>query len=151
MKVLLETIKPYLKWLIPIAVILIVLYFFFDKIRFAVVKMFGSGVKVVNFNDVGSSLSPSKSKAIADGLHVAMGSMGTDEETVYSLLTGLSLLDYNSVFNSFGTRPYIDATGQGSDNFLGVSYDLNFWLYSELNRFELKKLKLINKELPLEF
>lgn len=140
MKKLFKTIKPYLKWLFPIAIILIVLYLLSGKI----IKFFSGDNYFQSLSSFGSTISDFDAQQIADGLHVAMGSTGTEFSDVKRLLKGLSEKDYIKVYNKFETRGYIDILGVGTDLFGALQLNLTQWLHSELSDSEQSQIKLQN-------
>ncbi len=141
MKKLLNTWKPYLIWLFPIAVILIVLYFFFDKIVIAIKSLFSNGVDYKPLNTFGATISDFDAKRIAEALYISMYEFGTEEDDIFALLKGVKKRDFAKIYNSFGQRYYLEYTGTWSDATLGVNLDLWGWLNSELSVGDLEILK----------
>lgn len=74
---------------------------------------------------------------------------GTDEDTIYTLLAGLSTQDYYKVYNRFGLRRYSTVFGESTISPFGVELSLTQWLVNELTSDEYKKLKKLNPNLPL--
>jgi hypothetical protein len=141
MKKIFNSFKPYLIWLFPVAIILVVLYFFFDKILIAIKSLFSNGVDYKTLGTFGATISDFDSKRIAEGLYVAMYEFGTDEAQIFSLLKGVAKPDFAKIYNSFGQRYYMEYTGTWSDASLGVNLDLWGWLKSELSAGDLELLK----------
>lgn len=136
---MLKTLKPYLIWLFPIAVILVVLYLIINKFRNgkAFVPVFTLGI-----------LSELEARNYADSLHVAMGSVGTDFLVIESVLSKLNKDTYKQVYNAFSKRGYIDILGVGIDILFPKKLNLNQWFNSELSKEQ--RLKII-RDYPFVF
>jgi len=86
-----------------------------------------------------SGLNNLQAKAKADKLYNAMYSAGTDEDTIFTELSGLSQNDYVKVYEAFGKKSYNPITGEGSIIF--GKLDLTEWLTAELSNSEFAKLR----------
>ena len=145
MKNLLKTLKPYSVWLFPIAIILIVLYLFFDKITLLIKSAFSKGFKYETQNDSGSNLSEIQTSRIVEGLYSAMSNFGTDEARIFLLLKGLTHADYSRISNKFKERHYVEWFGTWGDSITGVPTDLRGWLNHELSAADKMRLSTITK------
>lgn len=78
-------------------------------------------------------------KNIVDTLHLAMKDMGTDEDAIFEVLTGLTQNQFALVNKIFGFRAYntFSGTSYGATN----NYPLKVWLKEELSDAEYKTLK----------
>lgn len=113
------------------AAIFVPLYFYFK------------GKSSDSFSPVSSTnpLTDLESSRYADELHVAMASMGTDFEVIKSVLSKLNDSSYRQVYNSFGTRGYIDIIGSGTDLPLATQLNLTQWFKSELTSYQSEFIK----------
>ena len=143
MKKILKSLKPYLIWLFPIAVILVVFYLFFDKITSRLKSLFSKGFEYENLNDSKSSLTDLETSRIVEGLYSAMSNFGTNEARIFSLLSNLNEHDYNKISNKFQERYYVEWFGTWGDSITGVPTDLRGWLNHELSNSDLIKLSLL--------
>lgn len=142
----------------PMFVLLLIILWF---VRFWLRKLFSSRTEPilpqgskdyeVKQKDVrGAVISEAEANTKAEQLFQAMNVFsGTDEEVIYNILRGVSKVDYNMIYNSFGLRYYNTILGEGSPSWLGSLMDLNMWLVHELTTKELEELKRINPQLPL--
>lgn len=97
----------------------------------------------------GTVVSESQAYSYAERLWDAMSRPGTDESTIFEVLQGLSTADYNAVYNAFGLRRYSTIFGESTVAPFGVEMSLSQWLVNELSGTEMRKLKELNKNLPL--
>lgn len=95
-------------------------------------------------DDSKATISDYKAGAIADTLHVAMSSMGTDFVRIKQVLQGLTVHDFAKVHNKFGIRGYIDTFGVGTDIPTSLRLNLTQWMESELNHEQFKELKKLH-------
>lgn len=82
-------------------------------------------------------------KTIANQLHEAMRSLGTDEDLIFESLTGLSQTQFGSVVKAFGLKPYNKYTGNQM-GVIGVNLPklgLKTWLKNELSDKQFKTLR----------
>jgi hypothetical protein len=122
----------------PIITLIIVIFIWF---RYNDLKRFFLNFFNYKPDDTKSSLTITKAKSIADSLYAAMSDFGTDEESIFKLLQGLSEDDYKHVYNMFGLRSYNSVIGTRSGSLLGDDVNLNIWLSSELSTSDFNKLK----------
>lgn len=101
-------------------------------IVYLVIKMF-FGDKFTPKGDSESTLSESQAVDIANGLHIAMDKVGTDEEAIVEALKDLTPDDYARVFNAFGLRGYVAELGYGGFFGFETKYSLSSWLKAELD------------------
>lgn len=141
------------KMIIYIVLSLLVVYFIINKFLGVRVPQKPNKMvdkPVVKENEMGSKLSDNEANSIAERLFKAMNSFfGTDEDTIYTLLAGLSTQDYYKVYNRFGLRRYSTVFGESTISPFGVELSLTQWLVNELTSDEYKKLKKLNPNLPL--
>lgn len=110
-----------------------VIVFSLFKIWHKLFELFKPDNYFTKHNTSGSNISDATAQAYADSLHVSMGSLGTDENTIFNIIRKLDTQpNYNKVYNQFKLRKYIDTTGQGSE-LIGVPFNLNQWLNSEIS------------------
>ncbi|MFL0108130.1 hypothetical protein [Tenacibaculum maritimum] len=91
----------------------------------------------------GASISDVEAKSIAEGLYNSMSGFGTDEDTIFDLLSGISSANFSKVYNAFGERYYWHELGVWTDDSIfsnGHKIDLFGWLRSELSSSEFLKL-----------
>ena len=95
---------------------------------------------VVYLDDTGAQNEPLfDAKSVADTLHEAMKSAGTDEDMIFEALTGISAMQFASVIKAFGYRLYNTYTGT---SYMAVNkYPLKTWLKEELSESDYKTLK----------
>jgi len=123
-------------------ILLIALFEYFKSLLNS--KNIGFDDYEVTLDAKGASISDDKSKRLADILHVAMGSMGTDFEAIKICLDGLTAPDFSKVHNSFGTRGYIDIIGVGTNVPTALKFNLTQWLESELTNSQKRELKRLH-------
>ncbi|CAM1344242.1 putative Structural protein [Tenacibaculum amylolyticum] len=145
MKSIFQFLKNFL-----IVLFLIVLIILFSTLSMEKVKAFfngflGNGVDYQPLQDTGAVISDYQARVIAEGLYSAMYKVGTDEDRIYSLLSGVNQGDFAKIYNAFGSRYYLEYTGTWADSVLGVKIDLIGWLENELTESELKHLSNITK------
>jgi len=95
----------------------------------------------LNDNDVGAggaTITENKAKAIAENLYTAMYDFGTDEDSIYFNLKGLTPADFAKVFLAFGKRAYL---GVGDGWIFGEKRDLIDWFAQELDDEMRKELE----------
>ncbi len=127
-------------------VVLIVAFIFFKK---HIAAFFNWGVS--SLNSVGSTLSNDEAQVKADMLFEAMDGLGTDYQTIKSVLSPLTESDYNKVSYAFGTPNYINGLGSFSSGGLfsvGVPVTLIQALNYELSSGEKTELKSLCPYLP---
>lgn len=130
--------KQYKPFVYIFLAILAVMLIFGKAIKAWFISIFGTNTGFTLFNDASSDMSYEKAKQIADSLEVAMRGVGTDEDTIYSLLGDLSKPDFNKVYNAYGKR------NTSNFAFLGRNLDLWQWLNLELSKSEIAELKKLN-------
>ncbi|WP_299621075.1 hypothetical protein [uncultured Tenacibaculum sp.] len=120
-----------------VKIILALLAFIFISLYFYFKGKYSSFAPVSSTNPL-TDLQASK---YADELHVAMGSIGTDFNTIESVFSVLDEDSYRQVYNVFGTRGYIDVLGSGTDLPGATQLNLTQWLKSELTSYEVDVVK----------
>lgn len=122
-------------YIIILAIIAGIIYFFFKKDKLTEFSVY---------------------EAIAENQFGAMRDYGTDEETLFKSLEGLSKSDLRNVYKAFGLRNY-ESGGKGLSVFgfdiVGQSLDIFGWYSNELTKDEKKKMRSIweKSELKLTF
>ncbi|WP_408040283.1 hypothetical protein [Tenacibaculum amylolyticum] len=116
-----------------------------EKVKAFFNGFLGNGVDYQPLQDTGAVISDYQARVIAEGLYSAMYKVGTDEDRIYSLLSGVNQGDFAKIYNAFGSRYYLEYTGTWADSVLGVKIDLIGWLENELTESELKHLSNITK------
>lgn len=96
-----------------------------------------------NNGNAGGSTNVFNAFNVATDIYNAMRTMGTDEETVITLLKTVSQVQFGEVFKAFGILPYNTVTGNQLFAW-GQSvtkYDLKKWLFEELSTTEYNNLR----------
>ena len=96
-----------------------------------------------NPNLAKSTLSDVQAKAISERLYAAMKGIGTDENAIYSALSGLSENDFVRVYESFGKKQYSLTWGNVGDPLTSDNHHLVTWLTNELEDSEIKELQKV--------
>lgn len=85
------------------------------------------------------TVTPSDAALFANTLYGAMQDFGTDEETIYSIISKISTKDdMLLVIKAFGMKKYLWGA---RDPWFGQEYNLIGWLRSELSGKEIAKIK----------
>lgn len=96
-----------------------------------------------NNGNAGGSTNVFNAYNVATALYDAMKNIGTDEETVVTVLKTVSQVQFGEVFSAFGKLPYNITTG---NQLFAVwqtvtKYDLKKWMYEELSTTEYNNLR----------
>jgi hypothetical protein len=86
----------------------------------------------------GATITPNQAQAIASGLYEATMQWGTDEQKIFSLLTGKTAKDYALISEAFG-KPRYDGVAEAYWPF--PERNLTYILNSELSASDFIKLK----------
>lgn len=121
-----------------IAVIVFLIYSIWDKII-----SFLNGTPFKRLNVLGSTFSDTTAKEKSEAIYLAMNGYGTDESAIYSILKGISLPNFNKIYNFFGKKYYDQQLGINGNPVFDFKLDLLGWLNQELSESELEHLKKI--------
>lgn len=96
-----------------------------------------------NNGNVGGSTNVFNALNIATALYDAMKSIGTDEETIVTILKTVSQVQFGEVFSAFGTLSYNTTTGNQVFAYgqTITRYNLKKWLFEELSVTEYNNLR----------
>lgn len=86
-----------------------------------------------NPNEPKSGLTAFQAQKAADTLFNAMNRLGTDEQAIYEVLTGLTYNDFVKVSDAFGKRYYQKQMGMEGGYLFDEAYGLYEWLRFELS------------------
>ncbi len=121
--------------------LLLIVFFEYLKSFFQNSGLFNQGIEYKELSTSGAKLTDTQSRSLAEQLHASMATwLGTDEDTIYRIFTGLSVPDFNKIYNFFGQRPYSEIGGVATTEGMGLNLDLFGWLSYELTESEKKKL-----------
>ncbi len=90
---------------------------------------------------------------IAENQFNAMRKVGTNEDSLFADLKGLSKGELEQVYNSFGTRFYswFGQTGFLAENGIsGIKLDLFNWYKKELSKKQLSQMRMVWKSKGVE-
>lgn len=128
-----------------IVLVIVVLVVFWNRIKAAFQSLVNKGANVTALNEHEAetgerpTLSTVTYTALANKLYQAFKGLGTDEDAVYKV--------FNQLNNTADVLKLISVYG------LKDGHDLDWWMRSELNRWELKKVNTImsNKGIAYAF
>lgn len=122
--------------LVVVGFIVFIIYSIWDNIL-----NFLRGTPFKSLSTIGATMSKTEAKEHAESLYVAMNHFGTDEDTIYRVLTDISVPNFNKIYNEFGNRLYDAQLGANGLPILDNELDLFGWINEELNETELEKLR----------
>lgn len=127
--------------------VLILIFLLLNHFKIVLGGLFNQGLNYNNLDSSKSNLSDTQARALAEQLHKSMTTWrGTDEDSIYRIFMGLSVDDFNKIYNFFGVRPYMELFGVATTEYLGENIDLFGWLKYELTYSEYKKLESLNPD-----
>jgi hypothetical protein len=105
-------------------------------------QFFASDDPDVNFddNEAPPVIDAVTAKTKAEQLFNAMRNLGTDEQTIYDVLSGLSYNDFVMISNAFGKKYYDKSLGVDGGWIFNDKLSLHEWLLEELDNGELNEL-----------
>jgi len=105
-------------------------------------QFFASDDPDVNFddNEAPPVIDAVTAKTKAEQLFNAMRNPGTDEQTIYDVLSGLSYNDFVMISNAFGKKYYDKSLGVDGGWIFNDKLSLHEWLLEELDNGELNEL-----------
>ena len=93
---------------------------------------------VENIDTSNARISKQKAFNLANELYTAMDKLGTDEDLIKKVFTGLSPDDFKLVYKEFGLRGYFMFN---SLDYIGFPYNLVQWLREEIGN----DIEIVNK------
>lgn len=128
-----------------IVLVIIVLVVFWNRIKAAFQSLVNKGANVTALNEHEAetgehpTLSTVTYTALANKLYQAFKGLGTDEDAIYKV--------FNQLNNTADILKLVSVYG------IKDGHDLDWWMRSELNRWELKKVNAIlsNKSIAYQF